>query len=155
MALSCVRIELTTLALSAPRSTDWANGPYTREISKWQTIHNLGINSGTFPSVHRPRAKADVKNRDWKNSIRIITISISFEMLEKKLSVIKICQSVNYMSLVLQVAEKIMTWFEMLLPYICWKSHRMYLINNTQLPKFSLFLARNFFVNISLVQNLL
>ena len=86
MALSCVRIELTTLALSAPRSTDWANGPYTREVSKWQTIYNLGIDSGTFPSVHRPRAKADVKNRDWKNSIRIITISILFEMLEKKLS---------------------------------------------------------------------
>ena len=28
-----VRIELTTLALSAPRSTDWANGPCTREVA--------------------------------------------------------------------------------------------------------------------------
>ena len=27
-----VRLELTTLALSAPRSADWANGPHAREV---------------------------------------------------------------------------------------------------------------------------
>ena len=27
IAVVCVRVELTTLALSAPRSADWANGP--------------------------------------------------------------------------------------------------------------------------------
>ena len=57
-----VRIELTTLALSAPRSTDWANGPCTWEISKGQTIDNPGIDPGTFLVVHQPARK-----RMWKS----------------------------------------------------------------------------------------
>ena len=57
-----VRIELTTLALSAPRSTDWANGPCTQEISKGQTIDNSGIDPGTFLIVHQPARK-----RMWKS----------------------------------------------------------------------------------------
>ena len=57
-----VRIELTTLALSAPRSTDWANGPCTWEILKGQTIENPGIDPGTFLVVHQPARK-----RMWKS----------------------------------------------------------------------------------------
>ena len=56
-----VRIELTTLALSAPRSTDWANGPCIWEILKGQTIENPGIDPGTFLVVHQPARK-----RMWK-----------------------------------------------------------------------------------------
>ena len=36
LSLVRVRVELTTLALSAPRSADWANGPAVKkEVNFW------------------------------------------------------------------------------------------------------------------------
>ena len=38
IAVVHVRVELTTLALSAPRSADWANGPTAvMQLLKWKS----------------------------------------------------------------------------------------------------------------------